>query len=76
MKFLTAERWNIGKTYRNAATKQYDRWKTYQQDLLNENNIITSRLPVVENTSSLLKSNTVKLNKQCKMSPVKTWSIF
>ena len=34
------------------------------QDLLNENNIIKSRLAVAENASSLLKSNTKKLNKQ------------
>ena len=34
------------------------------QDLLNENNIIESRLAVAENTSSLLKSNTKKLNEQ------------
>ena len=34
------------------------------QDLLNENNVIESRLAVAENTSSLLKSNTKKLNEQ------------
>ena len=34
------------------------------QDLLNENNVIKSRLTVAENTSNLLKSNTKKLNEQ------------
>ena len=34
------------------------------QHLLNVSNIIKSRLAVAENTSSLLKSNTIKLNKQ------------
>ena len=33
------------------------------QDLLNEDNIIKGRLAVAENTSSLLKSNTKKLNE-------------
>ena len=34
------------------------------QDFLNKNNVIKSRLAVAENTSSLLKSNTKKLNEQ------------
>ena len=34
------------------------------QDLLNENNIIKSRLAVVENTSTLLKLDTKKSNEQ------------
>ena len=34
------------------------------QDLLKENNVIKSRLAVAENTSSILKSNKRKLNKQ------------
>ena len=34
------------------------------QDLLNENNIIKSRLAVAQNTSSLLKSNSKKFKEQ------------
>ena len=34
------------------------------QDLLDENDIIKSRLAVAENTSSFPKSNTIKLKEQ------------
>ena len=45
------------------------------QDLLNENNIIKSRLAVAQNTSSLLKSNSKKFKEQLtniECSPVQT----
>ena len=48
------------------------------QDLLNENNIIKSRLAVAQNTSSLLKSNSKKFKEQLtniECRPVQTWTI-